>query len=160
MKPVVDDFRKRQDRAIDTLHVLSDGPATQYRDRANCFLMSSVPYTRGFKRVTWNFSEHSHGKGAPDGVGGVYNRKADMHVLGGSDLQTPRDLFECLQQSTENVTANWIEEEHISAMDDMLPLVSASSDWNQQYTSSSVFFPRKHILQRSKLFLQVPSDLH
>ncbi|CAL8332938.1 unnamed protein product [Arctogadus glacialis] len=33
--------------------------------------MSSVPYTWGFKRVTWNFSERSHGKGAPDGVGGV-----------------------------------------------------------------------------------------
>ena len=121
MKPVVNDFQKRQDHTIDTLHVLSDGPATQYHNRSNCFLMSSVPYTWGFKRVTWNFSERSHGKGAPDGVGGVLKHKADMHVFGGSDLQTPRDLFDYLQQSTENVTVKWIEEEHISAMDEMLP---------------------------------------
>ena len=83
--------------------------------------MSSIPYTWGFKRVTWNFSERSHGKGAPDGVGGVLKRKADMHVLGGSDLQTPRDLYEYLQKSSENVTIMWVEEEQISTMDEMLP---------------------------------------
>ena len=121
IKPVIDDFRGRQDNAIDTLHVLSDGPATQYRNRTNCFLMSSIPYTWGFKRVTWNFSERSHGKGAPDGVGGVLKRKADMYVLGGSDLQTPRDLYEYLQKSSETVTVMWIEEEKISNMDEMVP---------------------------------------
>ncbi|XP_026100440.1 uncharacterized protein LOC113071286 isoform X2 [Carassius auratus] len=121
IKPVIDDFRRRHENAIDTLHVLSDGPATQYRNRSNCFLMSSIPYAWGFKRVTWNFSERSHGKGAPDGVGGVLKRKADMYVLGGSDLQTPRDLYEYLQKSSENVTIMWIEEEQISTMDEMLP---------------------------------------
>ena len=83
--------------------------------------MSSIPYTWGFKRVTWNFSERSHGKGAPDGVGGVLKRKADMYVLGGNDLQTPRDLFEYLHKSSENVTVMWIEEEKISNMDEMIP---------------------------------------
>ena len=104
IKPVIDDFRRRHENAIDTLHVLSDRPATQYQNRSNCFLMSSSPYTWGFKRVTWNFSERSHGNGAPDGLGGVLKRKADMYVLGGSDLQTPRDLYEYLQKSSENVT--------------------------------------------------------
>lgn len=94
IKLVIDDFQKRNEHAIDTLYVLSDGPATQYHNRAS-FLMSSIPYTWGFKRVTWNFLECSHGKGAPDGVGGVLKRKADMHVLGGNDFQTPRDLYDC-----------------------------------------------------------------
>lgn len=52
IKPVIDDFQKINDNAIDTLHFLSDGPATQYRNRANCFLMSSILYTWEFKRVT------------------------------------------------------------------------------------------------------------
>ena len=111
IKPVIDDFRRRHENAIDTLHVLSDRPATQYQNRSNCFLMSSIPYTWGFKRVTWNFSERSHGKGTSDGLGGVLKRKADMHVLGGSDLQKPSDMYEYLQKSSENVTR----------MDEMLP---------------------------------------
>lgn len=121
IKPVIEDFRKSQDHVIDTLHVLSDGPATQYRNRANCFLMSSIPFTWGFKQLTWNFSERSHGKGAPDGVGGVLKRKADMHVRGGNDVQTPMDLYDYLQKSSDNVTVKWVTEEDISAMDEMLP---------------------------------------
>jgi len=50
-------------------------------------------------------------------VGGVLKRKADMYVLRGSDLQTPRDPL----KSSENVTIMWIEEEQISTMDEMLP---------------------------------------
>lgn len=92
IKPVVEDFRKQSVHAIDTIHILSDGPANQYRNRANCYLMSSIPYTWGFKRLTWNYSERGHGKGAPDGVGGTLKRKADMHVLGGRDLQSPKDV--------------------------------------------------------------------
>ena len=38
-----------------------------------------------------------------------------------ADLQTPRDLYQYLQKSSENVTIMWIEEEQISTMDEMLP---------------------------------------
>lgn len=69
IKPIIEHFKAQNDQEIDTLHILSDGPATQYRNRINCFLLSTVPYTLGFKKITWIFSERSHGKGAPDGVG-------------------------------------------------------------------------------------------
>lgn len=69
IKPIIEHFKAQNDQEIDTLHILSDGPATQYRNRINCFLLSTVPYTLGFKKIAWNFSERSHGKGAPDGVG-------------------------------------------------------------------------------------------
>ncbi|KAJ8412208.1 hypothetical protein AAFF_G00144750 [Aldrovandia affinis] len=138
------------------MHVLSDGPATQYRNRANCFLMSSIPYTWGFKRVTWNFSERSHGKGAPDGVGGVLKHKADMHVLGGSDLKTPMDLYNYLQKSSENVTVKWIEEEDISAMDEMLPPsvrpVTGISNRHQVLS----FFPGKIFYRALSCFCKYP----
>lgn len=117
IKPVIEDFKAKSDHEIDTLHILSDGPATQYRNRANCFLLSSIPYSWGFKMVTWNFSERSHAKGAPDGVGRALKRIADMYVHGGGGLQTLKDLFNYLCQNTERVTTEWVEEDEISSMD-------------------------------------------
>lgn len=81
---------------ITVLHVISDGPVTQYRNRANFYLLSTVPFLSGFKHVTWNYSEKSHGKGAPDGIGGAVKRDADRYVQRGGELQTPLDLYEML----------------------------------------------------------------
>ncbi|KAJ8378659.1 hypothetical protein AAFF_G00237830 [Aldrovandia affinis] len=64
---------------MDTLHIISDGPITQHHNKTNCYLMSQLPFTWCFKNVTWNFSEKTHGKGAPDGVGGM----ADVHIHAG-----------------------------------------------------------------------------
>lgn len=82
--------------------------------------MSSIPCTWGFKRVTWNYSERGHGKGAPDGVG-TPKRKADMQVLGGRDLQNPRKCVNICKRLLKNFMVIWIEEEEVSVMDEMLP---------------------------------------
>ncbi|KAK0139205.1 PiggyBac transposable element-derived protein 4 [Merluccius polli] len=122
IKPVLEDLKSKQVRDIDTLHVISDGPVTQYRNKTNCYLMSTVPFTMGFKHVTWNYSERSHGKGALDGVGGAVKRMADMHVQSGNDLQSPRDVYEFLASKMQtNVKFKWIEESDIEPYDNMLP---------------------------------------
>lgn len=54
---------------------------------------------------------------SPDGGGVVLKGKVDMHILGGSDLQTPRDPCDYLHRGSENVTIKWIEEEEISEED-------------------------------------------
>ena len=120
IKPVLEDFKAKSDHDIDTLHILSDGPATQYRNCTNCFLLSTVPYTLGFTKITWNFSERSHGKGAPDGVSGALKCCADKYVHGGGDLQTPKDLFNHLQDNTEKVN-RWVEDYKIVRIDGLLP---------------------------------------
>lgn len=80
----------------------------------------------------WNFSERSHGKGAPDGVGGALKRIADKYVHGGGDLQTPKDLFNYLCQNTERMTIKWVEEDEISTMDSLLASFnSVPSGWNK-----------------------------
>ena len=69
---------------ITVLHVISDGPVTQYRNKANFYFLSTLPFLSGFKHVTWNYSEKSHGKGAPDGIGGaVKSKDADSTGLVG-----------------------------------------------------------------------------
>jgi len=82
---VLSDF-KREFPDLDTLHVMSDGPVTQYRGRGNLHLLSNVPYDLGYKFVFWNFSEASHGKGAADGVGAAVKRLCDNLALSGLDL--------------------------------------------------------------------------
>ena len=63
--------------AVKTLNFFSDGPATQYKQKRNFFLLSTEPLSKGFNVVNWNFFEASHGKGAPDSVGGAIKRAAD-----------------------------------------------------------------------------------
>lgn len=83
---------------IDKVHFLSDGPTTQYRSRKNVFLMKEVMHnTFGFETVTWNFSEAGHGKGAPDGVGGLIKRTADKLVSHGNDIADANEFYLALK---------------------------------------------------------------
>ena len=61
--------------SIDKVHFFSDGPTTQYRQKKNFYLFAQR--LGRFTTATWNFFESSHGKGAPDGIGGVLKRTAD-----------------------------------------------------------------------------------
>ena len=55
------------------------------------------PYKYGFKEITWNFFEASHGKGAPDGVGGALKRSADQIVAHGGDIPDAQSLYNKLK---------------------------------------------------------------
>ena len=76
--------------AVKTLNFFSDGPATQYKQKGNFFLLSTEPLSKGFSVVNWNLFETIHGKGAPDGVGGAIKRAADRLVSPGKDIYPMR----------------------------------------------------------------------
>lgn len=40
------------------------------QQKGNFYLLLKEPFNKGFKGISWNFFEASHGIGAPDGVGG------------------------------------------------------------------------------------------
>lgn len=52
IKPIMEHFEAQSDQEIET---------TQYQNRASCLLLSTSPFTLGLKKMTWNFSERSHG---------------------------------------------------------------------------------------------------
>lgn len=108
------------------LHVMSDGPVTQYRDKKNFYLLSTIPFLSGFKQVTWNFSEKSRGKGAPDGVGGAVKRTADSAVRMGADVQAPEDFYKILCKKKSDIKYFWVSEENISRFDEAVPEVVTS----------------------------------
>lgn len=106
---------------ITTLQIQSDGPVTQYRNKNN-YLLSTVPFLSGFTKVTWNYSEKSHGKGAPDGIGGAIKREADRFVQRGGELQTPQQLYEMLNTRLgSSITHYWVNRESIEKCDELIP---------------------------------------
>ena len=74
----------------------------------------------GFDHVTWNFMEAGHGKGAPDGVGGVLKRTADSLVTHGKDIPDAHILYESLKPET-SVNLIEVTEEEIKKFDDKTP---------------------------------------
>jgi hypothetical protein len=71
-----------EDKEIDTgtLHFYSEGPSTQYKQKANFFLLSQEVERRDTSGGTWNFYESGHGKGIPDGVGGSLKRSPSLEM--------------------------------------------------------------------------------
>lgn len=95
---------KRQNPDVQHLHFLSDGPATQYKQNGNFYMIGSEPHQKGFQKTTWNFFEASHGKGAPDGVGGALRRSADASVRHERDIPDAKTLYQVLTESDTRET--------------------------------------------------------
>ena len=48
--------------------------------------------------ATWNFFEASHGKGAPDGIGGALKGTANRLSKQEVDLSTPKQVYNVLRE--------------------------------------------------------------
>ncbi|XP_056449969.1 uncharacterized protein LOC130385486 [Gadus chalcogrammus] len=102
------------------IHFISDGPTSQYRNRTFFYLASTVPFIHGFQWVTWNYTEASHGKGAPDGVGGALKNLADRIVSYGTSIPDADALYEQLERNS-SVTLYKVSEEKIKESSELVP---------------------------------------
>ncbi|KAJ8684664.1 hypothetical protein QAD02_020457 [Eretmocerus hayati] len=118
IKPVVSKVLEGN-KNINTWHILSDGPTSQYRSKKMFSLL--VDFIRFFlpqiKRLVYNFSESGHGKGAADGVGAVVKRTADRKVANGSDVGNFESLMKVLRESGINVFLESITKSDINFFD-------------------------------------------
>lgn len=93
------------------LHILSDGPSTQYRNKSMFNLIATyISKEFGVKTITWHYSERGHGKGAPDGVGGCIKRICDSHVARGNDVANLEEFISCLDTNCKNIEVYRINE--------------------------------------------------
>ena len=120
LKPVLN-FLKETQPQVKKIHFISDGPTTQYRQKHNFYLLSSLPFDWGFQYINWTFLEAGHGKGAADGVGAVLKRTADRVVLQGKDLPDAQAVFNCLQTHDLSVKLFYVTTEDVAAMDAVIP---------------------------------------
>lgn len=106
---------------LNTIHFVSDGPATQYRNKTMFQLVVKyIGIKLNAQNMFWHFSESGHGKGAPDGVGGCVKRTADTLVNRGKDIGDFDTLLKELKENCRGITIIPINNEHISEIEETL----------------------------------------
>lgn len=137
LSPVLD-LLKTSYPNVTVVHFFSDGPCTQYRQKGNFYLFCTKLQQCGFQSGTWNFFEASHGKGAPDGVGGLLKRTADRIVSHGKDIPSAEIFFNALVDAQTSVKLFYITEDDINeatkSMPDKLPVVPSTMSIHQVTT--------------------------
>ncbi|GAA6067166.1 NACHT, LRR and PYD domains-containing protein 14-like [Tachysurus ichikawai] len=129
LNPVLD-YVQATNPEVSVIHLFSDGPCTQYKQKGNFFLFSTELAKRGIKAGTWNFFEASHGKGAPGGVGAALKRTADMLISHGRDIQDAHEIFEALLETNTSIKLFFVNddtvEQALERMPSNLPAVPAT----------------------------------
>ncbi|CAG4931257.1 unnamed protein product [Parnassius apollo] len=97
LRPILSEVKNKHP-VVTTVHFFSDGSATQYKEKINFYLMANRFFENyEFRKISWNFFESGHGKGAADGVGGTLKRQADAIVARGADIADAYEFFSTLQ---------------------------------------------------------------
>ncbi|KAK7918767.1 hypothetical protein WMY93_010051 [Mugilogobius chulae] len=135
-----DIVQEQKAKRVESAQRSSDGPCTQYKQKGNVFLFCTQLAQRGITGGTWNFFEASHGKGAPDGVGGTLKRKADKLVSKGRDIPDAKELFKALTEEETTVKLFYVEsedvEQAVQRMPKEIPPVPSIMKTHQMVTTS------------------------
>lgn len=105
----------RKKPEISDVHIISDAPSTQYRNKTTFFLIVTFLSTLfpQIKTITHNFSEANHGKGPADGVGSGVKQALDRAVAHGEDVIDLDSALGVLKSSTKNIYIDVVEPKDI-----------------------------------------------
>lgn len=120
LKPVLEKYMKP---GISCLHMQSDSPTTQYRNKT-MFYLTVTEIAKLYPQLTsivWNFTEAGHGKGAPDGVGGRTKCEVDEAVKQQNDVDTFEKVVELLQGKNSKVLYFVVNEAQVREVEDIIP---------------------------------------
>ncbi|XP_069359247.1 uncharacterized protein [Maniola hyperantus] len=99
---------------FNTVHFLSDSPSSQYRNKNIFYMITKLKELNpNIIKVTWNYQEAGHGKGAPDGIGAVVKRTADNFVKYGGDVGSFEDFTALVIDKIQNIHFEIITENDI-----------------------------------------------
>ena len=87
---------------MEHLHLVTDSPSSQYRNRYACQMLKRASHLFGI-RITWNWLEAGHGKGPCDGVGGALKGLADRTVKSCGSIQTVDEFISVVQPQTVKI---------------------------------------------------------
>ena len=93
---------KQEVTDLQHLHIVTDSPSSQYRNRYACDLLMKAKSMFDI-RITWNWLEAGHGKGPCDGVGGALKGLADRVVKSCGDIQTAEDFCDQIRPQTNKI---------------------------------------------------------
>lgn len=126
LSPVIE-YAKQIVPSLKVMHIFSDGPNTQYKQKKNFYLFSKMIVESSCDYASWSFFEASHGKGAADGVGAAVKRTLDGFVSHGTDIPNANTAFKMLKESEKMTKMFFISAEEIKVMqqkvrDDLIAL--------------------------------------
>ncbi|WAR24732.1 hypothetical protein MAR_038401 [Mya arenaria] len=123
LQPIILNLKDTYSR-LKKLHMISDGPTTQYRCKTNFYPFATKLFDLGFSEGgSWNFMEAVHGKGAPDGVGAALKRNADALVnTHNRDVICAADLVDGLQLQKSTILAVEVKENDVILQEQTIPL--------------------------------------
>jgi hypothetical protein len=99
---------------IRTIHIVSDSPSAQYRNKKVFYIMSQLQiYLPALSCVIWHYCECGHGKGAPDGIGGVLKRSADRLVAFGKYIIDINSFVQGLKSTVSNIKIEIVHEHEV-----------------------------------------------
>ncbi|KAG6451047.1 hypothetical protein O3G_MSEX006925 [Manduca sexta] len=117
---------------VDTIHILTDSPSNQYRNKKIFWIMNQLHNYTGFlNKLSWNYSESGHGKGAADGVSAVLKRTADSLVNFGQDIGNFDDFHNLLKQSKIEVVKDIFITAKLKSIPLILPSFKGTLDVHQ-----------------------------
>ena len=97
---------------INKIYYFSDGAAGQYKNKKN-FMNISYHRMDFQAQAEWHFFATSHGKGPCDGVGGTIKRLAAYASLQGTQITSPRELYEWAKSNVTGILFSFTsKEEH------------------------------------------------
>lgn len=102
--------------SVENLHFLSDGPVTQYRNKAMFFILACKieDFHPNVMTFSWNYLEAGHGKGAPDGVGATCKRTADKCIAQKADITNLYTFAATLRENCPGIKISVIEDSDIA----------------------------------------------
>ena len=104
------------------LHIQSDGPSTQYKNKTNFFLFKHHCSALGLLHATYNFSEPGHGKSVADGNGGSVKNTCDRAVGRGTSILCPEDIVNAVTSNADSkIRVFIVNEPQIKEMDSLIP---------------------------------------
>ncbi|KAG6450632.1 hypothetical protein O3G_MSEX006706 [Manduca sexta] len=106
---------------LSVIHIFSDGPTSQYRQKKNFFLLNYFTSKLKLALTTWSFSESGHGKGVADGIGGATKRALDRRVYYGHDIVNATDALKNLKACMKSVKPFLINKSDIENIKTLVP---------------------------------------
>lgn len=119
LKPIID-IGKSLVTNLKKIHVFSDGPSSQYRQKKNFYLINYFSSLNDID-VTWSFFESGHGKGVADAIGGVVKRCLDRQVSYGRDIINAADVYSTLESLVKSINVVYVTETEIESMKECVP---------------------------------------
>ena len=138
---------------LTVVHFLSDGPATQYKNRLMFHVISNyiTHFLPDVTIFTWNYSIAGHGKGAADGIGGTLKRTADLAVAQGKDIANINQLINILKERCPAIYMKELSNEEIMQVDTLFSKISAPAFSGTMSVHQVIFFKEVNCLYFNRL---------